>query len=94
MHPLRRNVRHHKLKLDCEEMLIESGLLYSIIQPIRYMQHVNISFLNKSDTPSVLSMPFDINNNRIILVRYCFIKTICRYMRDSWDGSYKIRCIR
>ena len=61
MHPLRRNVRHHKLKLDCEEMLIESGLLYSIIQPIRYMQHVNISFLNKSDAPSVLSMPFDIN---------------------------------
>ena len=61
MHPLRRNVRHHKLKLDCEEMLIESGLPYSIIQPIRYMQHVNINFLNKSDNPSILSMPFDIN---------------------------------
>ncbi len=25
MHPLRREVRHHSLKLDTEEMLIESG---------------------------------------------------------------------
>lgn len=40
MHPLRREVRHHRLKLDVEETLIESGLAYTIIQPIRYMQHL------------------------------------------------------
>lgn len=40
MHPLRRDVRHHALKLDTEEMLIESGLPYSIVQPMRYMQHL------------------------------------------------------
>jgi uncharacterized protein YbjT (DUF2867 family) len=40
MHPLRRVVRHHSLKLDAEEALVESGLRYSILQPIRYMQHL------------------------------------------------------
>ena len=42
MHPLRREVRHHRLKLDTEEMLIESGMPYTIIQPIRYMQHLEL----------------------------------------------------
>lgn len=40
MHPLRREVRHHSLKLDTEEMLVESGVPYTILQPIRYMQHL------------------------------------------------------
>ena len=42
MHPLRRAVRHHRLKLDAEEALIESGLPYTIVQPIRYMQHLEL----------------------------------------------------
>jgi len=40
MHPLRREVPHHARKLDTEEMVIESGAPYTIIQPIRYMQHL------------------------------------------------------
>lgn len=40
LHPLRREVRHHSLKLDAEEQLIESGLAYTILQPSRYMQHL------------------------------------------------------
>lgn len=40
MHPLRTEVRHHRLKLLAEEQLVESGLPYSIVQPIRYMQHL------------------------------------------------------
>lgn len=39
MHPVRRDVRHHRLKLDAEEKVIESGLNYTIVQPGRYMQH-------------------------------------------------------
>ena len=42
MHPLRRVVRHHRLKLDAEETLIESGLPCTIVQPIRYMQHLEM----------------------------------------------------
>ncbi|MDX2143070.1 MAG: NmrA family NAD(P)-binding protein [Rhodospirillaceae bacterium] len=40
MHPLRREVPHHARKLDTEEMIIESGVPYTIVQPIRYMQHL------------------------------------------------------
>lgn len=40
MHPLRREVRHHRLKLDAEQAVVESGLRYSIVQPMRYMQHL------------------------------------------------------
>ncbi len=35
-----REVRHNRLKLDAEEVLIESGLPYTIVQPMRYMQHL------------------------------------------------------
>ena len=40
MQPLRREVPHHARKLDTEEMLVESGQPYTIIQPTRYMQHL------------------------------------------------------
>jgi uncharacterized protein YbjT (DUF2867 family) len=42
MHPLRREVRHHALKLDAEEHIIDSGLPYTIIEPCRYMQHLEM----------------------------------------------------
>lgn len=40
MHPLRQEVEHHRLKLLAEAHVVESGLPYSIVQPIRYMQHL------------------------------------------------------
>lgn len=61
MHPLRRVVRHHRLKLDAEEELIESGLPYTIVQPIRYMQHLAMIWKKVLDT-GVHSMPFDIDH--------------------------------
>lgn len=57
MHPLRRDVRHHKLKLDAEEALIESGLTYTIVQPGRYMQHF-VPQWAKILNDGVVSMPF------------------------------------
>ena len=58
MHPLRREVRHHRLKLDAEEKLIESGLPYTIIQPIRYMQHLE-PIWPKVVEEGVHAMPFN-----------------------------------
>lgn len=58
MHPLRREVRHHRLKLDTEEMLIESGLPYSIVQPMRYMQHLD-AIWTKVMNDGVHAMPFN-----------------------------------
>lgn len=60
MHPLRRAVRHHRLKLDAEEFLIESGLPYTIVQPIRYMQHLALIWKKVLDT-GVHNMPFNVD---------------------------------
>lgn len=58
MHPLRRDVRHHRLKLDAEEVLVESGIPYTILQPIRYMQHL-LPIWNKVVEEGVHAMPFN-----------------------------------
>lgn len=42
MHPLSREIRHHRLKLDAEEYLIRSGMAHTILQPSRYMQHLEL----------------------------------------------------
>ncbi|MYE48577.1 MAG: NAD(P)H-binding protein, partial [Gammaproteobacteria bacterium] len=60
MHPHRRAVRHHRLKLDAEEELIESGLPYTIVQPIRYMQHLAMIWKKVLDT-GVHNMPFNVD---------------------------------
>ena len=60
MHPLRRAVRHHRLKLDAEDELIESGLPYTIVQPIRYMQHLAMIWKKVLDT-GVHNMPFNVD---------------------------------
>ena len=60
MHPLRRAVRHHRLKLDAEEELIESGLPYTIVQPMRYMQHLGLIW-NKVLETGIHAMPFNID---------------------------------
>ncbi len=57
MHPLRRDVRHHRLKLECEEALVESGLQYTILQPGRYMQHFVPQWPNILEK-GVITMPF------------------------------------
>ncbi len=58
MHPLRRDVRHHSLKLDTEEMVIESGVPYTIVQPIRYMQHLE-PIWKRVNEEGVHAMPFN-----------------------------------
>ncbi len=60
MHPLRRAVRHHRLKLDAEETLVESGLPYTIVQPMRYMQHLALIW-NKVLETGIHAMPFNID---------------------------------
>ncbi|MCB2107593.1 MAG: NmrA family NAD(P)-binding protein [Rhodobacteraceae bacterium] len=59
MHPLRREVPHHARKLDTEEMVIESGVPYTIVQPIRYMQHLEPIWKNVVAN-GVHAMPFNV----------------------------------
>ena len=56
LHPVI-NVPHHRRKLAAEEALIESGLQYTILQPGRYMQHLN-GIWNEVRHKGVHAMPF------------------------------------
>ncbi|MFK7956823.1 MAG: SDR family oxidoreductase [Lysobacterales bacterium] len=57
MHPLLRDIRHHRLKLDVEQALVESSLNFTIIQPSRYMQHL-AAIWDQVVTTGIHSMPF------------------------------------
>lgn len=60
LHPLRREVRHHRLKLEAEEALVESGVAYTILQPSRYMQHLKPIWREVVDH-GVHAMPFRVD---------------------------------
>ncbi|MDA0240553.1 MAG: nucleoside-diphosphate sugar epimerase, partial [Proteobacteria bacterium] len=59
LHPLLRGVRHHGLKLDAEQYLVESGLTYTILQPGRYMQHLVPIWKSVMET-GIHNMPFSV----------------------------------
>lgn len=59
MHPLSRAIRHHRLKLEVEERLINSGLTHTILQPSRYMQHLEPLWATVTDE-GVHAMPFGV----------------------------------
>jgi uncharacterized protein YbjT (DUF2867 family) len=60
MHPFRRDVRHHSLKLDATEMIVDSGVDYTILEPSRYMQHLEPMWSKVRDE-GVHAMPFGID---------------------------------
>jgi len=60
MHPFRRDVRHHALKLDATEFLVDSGLPYTVLEPSRYMQHLEPIWPRVRDE-GVHAMPFGID---------------------------------
>lgn len=60
MHPLARSIRHHSLKLDAEEYLINSGIAHTILQPSRYMQHLEPLWRAVIDQGEH-AMPFDVD---------------------------------
>lgn len=57
LHPLLADVPHHDRKLQAERALVDSGLKYTILQPGRYMQHLNLIWKAVLAT-GVHSMPF------------------------------------
>jgi len=57
LHPLA-DVPHHRRKLDAEEALLNSSLAYTILQPCRYMQHLNAIWAQVCDK-GLHAMPFD-----------------------------------
>lgn len=60
MHPVRREVRHHALKLEATEHVVESDVAYTILEPSRYMQHLEPIWSKVLDT-GVHAMPFNVD---------------------------------
>lgn len=57
LHPFLRDVRHHRLKLDVEEALTGSALRWVVVQPGRYMQHLETQWAKLLES-GIHSMPF------------------------------------
>jgi uncharacterized protein YbjT (DUF2867 family) len=60
LHPLRREIRHHRLKLEAEEQIVESGFPFTILQPSRYMQHLAPIWREVTER-GVHAMPFSVD---------------------------------
>lgn len=58
MHPIRQDVEHHRLKLLAEAHVVGSGLDYTILQPCRYMQHLE-GIWDQVVAKGEHAMPFD-----------------------------------
>ena len=57
LHPVCREIRHHRLKLEVEEAVVNGPLPFTILQPARYMQHLEPMLVQVRDT-GVHAMPF------------------------------------
>jgi uncharacterized protein YbjT (DUF2867 family) len=86
MHPLRRDVRHHRLKLDAEEMLVGSGLPYTIVQPSRYMQHL-APIWPRVVEEAIHAMPFSVEQ-KFSVVDLDDLATACATVASSSDHFY------
>jgi uncharacterized protein YbjT (DUF2867 family) len=60
MHPFRRDVRHHALKLEATEHVVEAGLPYTVLEPARYMQHLEPIWSRVVDE-GIHAMPFSVD---------------------------------
>lgn len=60
LHPVCRDIRHHRLKLEVEERIVDGPLPFTIVQPARYMQHLEPLLPQLRET-GVHAMPFSVD---------------------------------
>jgi NAD(P)H dehydrogenase (quinone) len=61
LHPQTEKMKHHWAKLRVEEMIFESGLPFTILQPAPYMQNLLAGWKNIVEE-GVLQVPYSINS--------------------------------
>ncbi len=59
-HPQCRTMIHHRQKLKLEEMLVESGLAYTILQPAMYMQNIALEW-PRIESEAVYERPYRVD---------------------------------
>jgi len=62
LHPQTEKMNHHWQKTRVEEMLFESGLLFTILQPAPYMQNLSAGWKSIVED-GVLRVPYSVNSN-------------------------------
>jgi len=60
LHPQTEKMNHHWQKMRVEEMIFESGLPFTILQPVPYMQNLSAGWKSIVED-SVLRVPYSIN---------------------------------
>ena len=86
LQPLRREIRHHRLKLEAEEDLVESGLAYTIVQPSRYMQHLD-PIWKAVMADGVHSMPFSTAVRFNVVDLLDLAEAVARVVLESAAGA-------
>lgn len=59
-HPQCRTMIHHRQKLKLEELLVESGLAYTILQPAMYMQNIALEW-PRIEAEGVYARPYRVD---------------------------------
>lgn len=62
LHPQTERMNHHWQKMRVEEMLFESGLPFTILQPAPYMQNLSAGWKSIVED-GVLRVPYSVNSN-------------------------------
>jgi uncharacterized protein YbjT (DUF2867 family) len=88
MHPQSRAIRHHRLKSEAEEVLIDSGLAFTIVQPSRYMQHL-LPIWPQVINEGVHAMPFNIDR-KFNLVDLLDLAEACAIVAASSAHQYAV----
>ena len=91
MHPLRQEVDHHRRKLIAEALVVESGLAYTILQPCRYMQHLEAIWADVVAT-GVHAMPFSTHKRFSVVDLADLAVAVALVVSDSGHryGSYEL----
>jgi uncharacterized protein YbjT (DUF2867 family) len=86
MHPFRREVRHHALKLEATEHVVESDLAYTVLEPCRYMQHLE-PIWSRVVGEGIHAMPFSTEARFSVVDLFDLAEVVARVATED-DHAY------
>lgn len=89
MHPQIESMPHHWKKMRVEEMLIESGLPFTIVQPASYMQNLPLSTIR---TEGVLRVPYSLQSRHSMVDLADIAEVYARVLAEEGcqNGIYEL----
>lgn len=84
LHPLRQKMLNHKVKLEVEEYLIESGLAWTILQPTHMMQNMA---LEPAFSTGTLKLPYSATTIQGFIDLYDFAQVVLKVVQDPKEHN-------